>query len=175
MSGAIPSLMFGEYPENMAEDNLTKAEALSKHFSQVFPDNSNASLVASPEGNLEIAPLNSGKDTVLKLDSGKSSGPDGLHPRILSALAEKIAEPLSVLFSMPLNQSKCPRDWKDAIISPVFKTGSRNSVKNYTPASLTSIVAKVLKKSFVMLSFSSLKGTNVSLWNSVSLECVILA
>ena len=142
--------MLGEDPENIAEDNLTKAEALSKHFSQVFSDNSNASFVASPEGNLEMAPLYIEKDTVvkllLKLNPSKSSSPDDLHPRILSALAENIAEPLSVLFNMSLNQSKCPRDWKDAIISPVFKTGSRNSVKNYRPVSLTSIVVKLLEK-----------------------------
>nr|CAH8822191.1 unnamed protein product [Trichobilharzia regenti]CAH8832846.1 unnamed protein product [Trichobilharzia regenti]CAH8851638.1 unnamed protein product [Trichobilharzia regenti]CAH8868946.1 unnamed protein product [Trichobilharzia regenti]CAH8876533.1 unnamed protein product [Trichobilharzia regenti] len=149
-SDAIPPLMLEDDQTNMAEDNLTKAEALSKHFSQVFSDNIDTSFVNFPEGNLKMAPLYIGKDTVLKwllrLNPGKSSGPDELHPRILTALAESIAEPLSVIFNMSLDQSKCPRDWKDAIISPVFKTGSRNLVQNYRPVSLTSIVVKLLER-----------------------------
>ena len=48
-SDAIPSLMLGEDSENIAEDNLTKAEALSKLFSQVLSNNSNASFTTSPE------------------------------------------------------------------------------------------------------------------------------
>ncbi|VDP60048.1 unnamed protein product [Schistosoma curassoni] len=72
------------------------------------------------------------KGSVLRLlqhlKPDKSSSPDDIHPRIMKAISDEIAEPLKILFDMSLRQSRLPRDWKDAIISPVYKAGSRDLV-----------------------------------------------
>src|SRR3981081_1021742 len=38
-----------------------------------------------------------------------------------------------------------PQDWKDAIVSPLHKKGSKDKPENYRPVSLTSIVGKMLE------------------------------
>ncbi|VDP45989.1 unnamed protein product [Schistosoma curassoni] len=90
------------------------------------------------------------KGTVLRLlqhlKRDKSSCSDDIHPRIMKAISDEIAEPLAILIDMSLRQSRRPRDWKDAIISPVYKAGSRDLVSNYKPVSLTSAVVKLMEK-----------------------------
>ncbi|CAI2726681.1 unnamed protein product [Schistosoma spindalis] len=90
------------------------------------------------------------KGTVLRLlqhiKPDKSSGRDNIHPRIMKAISDVIAEPLAILFGMSLKQCRLPRDWKDAIISPVYKAGSRDLVSNYRAVSLTSAVVKLMEK-----------------------------
>ena len=50
------------------------------------------------------------------------------------------------MFRASLEQSIVPKDWKTAIITPVFKGGDPQSVSQYRPISLTSILCKVLER-----------------------------
>ena len=38
-----------------------------------------------------------------------------------------------------------PQDWKDALVTPIFKKGSRTDPYNYRPITLTSVCCKVLE------------------------------
>ena len=48
--------------------------------------------------------------------------------------------------SQSLNHATLPSSWKIHKIVPIFKAGDANSVKNYCPISLLSIVSKVLER-----------------------------
>ena len=48
-------------------------------------------------------------------------------------------------FSMSLEESVVPDDWKKANITPIFKSESRMSVSNYRPVSLTCIICKIME------------------------------
>jgi len=64
-----------------------------------------------------------------KLKSNLSSGPDGLPPLLFKQLRHCLDEPLSLVFTQLLSVSEVPKDWKGAIITPVFNahdTRSRN-------------------------------------------------
>ncbi|BHF66453.1 hypothetical protein SprV_0200947000 [Sparganum proliferum] len=57
-----------------------------------------------------------------------------------------MSKPLALIFQTSLVTGCLPSDWKSAIITPLFKGGSRASVNNYRPVSLTSICCKIMDK-----------------------------
>ena len=67
----------------------------------------------------------------LKID--KSPGPDSLHPRLLKELSESIVNTLCTIFNQSLNNRKVPKQWKNALISAIFKKRNKSQAKNYRP------------------------------------------
>ena len=55
------------------------------------------------------------------LKVNKSTGPDGLHPRILKETACITCIPLTIIFRKSLSTAVIPDDWKLANIVPIFK------------------------------------------------------
>jgi len=80
------------------------------------------------------------------LKPDKSPGPDMIHPRVLKECAHQLAYPLFCLFRRSLDEGNIPKDWKSGNVIPVYKKGSRTSVDNYRPVSLTSVICKVMEK-----------------------------
>ena len=80
------------------------------------------------------------------LDSSSSAGPDNVHPQLLKSCAASLAYPLQLIFSLVITQGTFPMKWREAIIVPLFKSGSRCSPSNYRPISLTSVCSKSLER-----------------------------
>ncbi len=102
--------------------------------------------------------------TLLKnINANKAAGPDGIHGRILKQCAASIAYPLSKIFELSYNSGMIPKEWKLANVVPVYKKGSKMSVENYRPISLTSLVMKIFEKSIrneIMIKCEHLLGRN---------------
>ena len=79
------------------------------------------------------------------LKQDKAPGPDGIHPKILKECAVELARPIYRIFRKSLDEGKLPSDWRTAVVSPIWKKGSRTLASNYRPISLTSVVCKVLE------------------------------
>jgi len=84
-------------------------------------------------------------EKLLKLNSDKSPGSDGIHPQLLKECATVLAEPLSLLFQRSFDTGTLPADWKTGNIVPIFKKGDRTDRANYRPVSLTSVPCKILE------------------------------
>ena len=78
----------------------------------------------------------------------KSSGPDGVHPKLLKSLAydEKFVEAVTKLFVKCSETGVLPDIWKTASVVALFKKGVKSDPLNYRPVSLTCILCKVYEK-----------------------------
>ena len=75
----------------------------------------------------------------------KSCGPDNITGILLKTFADCIASSLTDIFNYSLTTGCLPDIWKEANISTVYKKGSRYSLDNYRPISLTCIMCKLLE------------------------------
>lgn len=66
-----------------------------------------------------------------KLDISKSSGLNEMHPWLLKKPAKFIANPRSICFNLFVIQGRLPKDWKNALVTPVFKIGTGHKPENY--------------------------------------------
>ena len=60
--------------------------------------------------------------------------------------ANSIGQALTIIFNKSLIDVEVPLDWKLANVVPVFKKGDRETIENYKPISLTSIVSRIMEK-----------------------------
>jgi hypothetical protein len=98
-----------------------------------------------PLVNLEFSEADV-RELLIKTNPFSALGPDDVHPRILKEAATILASHLHKLFRRSLDEGAVPSLWKEAIVTPVFKSGDRLSPASYRPISLTSIPCKVMER-----------------------------
>ena len=128
------------------------AETLNEQYYSVFTNEDTSNIPNIPPKPLETPPLESfivTEEDVLKglrnLKTDKSPGIDSIHPRPLKELAEVLAKPIHMIFQKSLETGQLPRNWLDAVVSPIFKKGARFTAENYRPVSLLCIISKLLE------------------------------
>ena len=134
----------------LTTNDLEKAEVLNDFFSSVFTTEDVSNIpVFNSKSDVFIDKINVSikemEDALRSLNVNKSSGPDGLHPRVLKELATVLSYPLKLLFDKTITQGKLPSQWKIAEVRPIFKKGIKTSPGNYRPVSLTPIICKVFE------------------------------
>ena len=81
-----------------------------------------------------------------KLPPKTSVDSDNISYMILKNGGSSIALRLFQLFSLSLRVSRIPFSWKAAIVSPIFKKGSKSDIRNYRPISVTSCCSRILER-----------------------------
>ena len=85
-------------------------------------------------------------DILTSLDASKACGIDNFNPKIFKYCAAPLLQVICHLFSVSLQNSSIPQEWRTHCVIPIFKTGDRSSVCNYRPISLLCILSKVLER-----------------------------
>lgn len=78
------------------------------------------------------------------LNTHKSVGLDGIHPRVLKDLVEVLAKPLLLICQQSSVTGKVPGGWGLANVTPIYKMGRKEDLGNYRPVSLTLVPRKVI-------------------------------
>ena len=146
----LPSTL---YLENiLATTDFEKTSLFNLYFHSVFTKSAfhlpQLNELDLPESF--ICDVNISESNVFKiqqsLDVSKAMGCDGISPKLLKQCSLSLYRPLHYLFSLSLSQSYLPLEWRTHLIKTVFKSGDKNSIKNYRPISLLPVVSKVLEK-----------------------------
>jgi len=136
-----------------AEDT---AEELSSFFGSVFCEETFGPLAEECYRTLDtssaisdiVIDIDEVKKELLNINVNKSQGPDGIHPKLLRALAgnQDFVNAVYRLFCACASTRKIPSDWKEANVVALHKKGPRYLAENHRPVSLTCILCKVYEK-----------------------------
>ena len=83
---------------------------------------------------------------LLKIDSNKSTGVDGISSRMLKLAASVIAPSITKLINLSFPLNVFPSRWKTAKVTPVFKSGDPTDVTNYRAISVLPILSKIAER-----------------------------
>ena len=95
------------------------------------------------------------------LKISKACGHDKIPPKLLRDSAIIIAPILSPVFNQSINTGILPKDLKTAVISPLYKSGSKTECSNYRPISVLSAVAKIFEKLVSMQLYEYLENNAI--------------
>jgi hypothetical protein len=74
-----------------------------------------------------------------------SFGTDGIPGKILKLGGETMTAYLARLLDVTINNNAIARDWREAIVIPIYKGGDQPVVGKYRSVSLTSLVCKQME------------------------------
>ena len=138
--------------QDFITDNKDKAELFNQFFiSNSNIDTSNAALpdfTYLTDQRLEdlVASEEEVLDLIKSLQVNKSTGHDGIGPKMLREAGLSIVPSLTKLINMSLETSKVPAAWKKAQVIPIYKKNARDDPNNYRPIYILPTVSKIAER-----------------------------
>lgn len=86
------------------------------------------------------------RDVLKSINPNKAVGPDNIFPKDLKLAQDSAIQGLLEVFKKSMDCCKFPQQWKESLVTPVFKKGNRLDPNNYRPISLLSTPGKLLEK-----------------------------
>ena len=129
--------------------NTEKCEILYNFFTSEFTNEQSDPPKFEMKVDNNVSEILVTKEKVLKLlkgvNSSKSAGADGIHPRFIKETAETLNIPVFILFNKSLSEGSLPDIFKKANVTPIHKSGDKSLPKNYRPISVTPILCRLLE------------------------------
>ena len=155
---------------SISDDPGAMAESFALAFTSVFSSahpSAASTVTPSPHQRVscQMPPITIHPEDVLAtlqaLDVNSAHGADNLHPFLLRSCASGLTYPLYLLFSQSLSECRLPSLWKQSIVVPIYKKGSRYDALNYRPISLTSVSCKCLERIIACQLTAYLEDNNI--------------
>ena len=131
------------------------ASMWQKHFNSILNCVNNVqskeSVVSQLSGvefdQLMVTPVSEIKDTISKLECGKSAGPDGLSAEAFKFASNRLHAMLSCCFSSFFVHGYLPDQCIDTVIIPLVKNkcGDLTDKGNYRPIAIASVASKLIE------------------------------
>ena len=86
------------------------------------------------------------KKIIEKLDNNKSTGLDGIGPKVIKQCGDTITIAIASIINKSINKGIFPDKLKCARVLPLFKSGSRDDPNNYRPISILPTISKIFEK-----------------------------
>ncbi len=136
---------------SLCSDKNKIANILNNQFFESFSTDPSSNYprlrIISPVCNVNLDAFSPGhvEKLLLKLDTNKANGTDGIKPRVLKECAPAFSIVLSKIFTKSMQIGQVPLHWKEANITPIHKKGSKLNPANYRPISLTAVPCKIME------------------------------
>lgn len=141
------------------------AEALNNQFTSVFtkerkdiPDKGASPFQDIPDLQVELEGV---VKQLQQLNCNKAGGPDDIPARFLHDYSTELGPILQFIFQQSYDTSSLPSDWKKAMVTGIYKKGSKSSPENYRPISLTCITCKIMEHIVLSHTAKHLAGNNI--------------
>lgn len=83
---------------------------------------------------------------LMNLKNDSAPGWDNVPTKFLKLVSNKIVPLITHLANLCLNKGAFPRSLKQAVVTPVHKSGSRDDINNYRPISVLCSLSKIIEK-----------------------------
>ena len=98
---------------------------------------------------------------LLTIKSSKATGLDNINSRLLKDAAEIVAQPLTNIMNRSLKTGMVPYSWKEARVSPIFKSDSPINPSNFRPISILPVCMKLFERAVQNQLVSYLTDNNI--------------
>lgn len=131
---------FNDFFSTCTQDLMENLPAQSTSEPQFVERHPTDTIWLQPPDEHEVA-------TVIKNMKNKSAaGHDGIGPKPVKKLAAKLVPLLVHLIAIIFATGTYPSTFKVAVVTPIFKSGSKLSVDNYRPISVLPILNKIVER-----------------------------
>ena len=146
-------------------DTTTKEDILNDQFTSVFSSEQGGDITTKGTALIHLYQTTVHQAGVYKLlhsiNQHKATDSDTIPGKLLNELASEISHILTTIYNASIKQGKIPNQWKEALITPLFKKGDREKASNYRPVSLTSICCKIMEHILHSNIISHLQANNI--------------
>ena len=95
------------------------------------------------------------------LKGNKATGLDGIPARLSKDGASANAKPIAYLINLTIRGGEIPSEWKEAKVTPIFKSGKRNEGNSYRPISVLPLISKIMEHTIQVQLVAFLKESDV--------------
>ena len=148
------SKSFNNFFTNIAEELRTKIPYSRHHFSKWLTNPNANSFFISPTSLDEVL-------AIINTLGGKANEPNSIPVPILRVVRNEISLHLSNLVNLSFTTGVFPATLKEALVVPVFKSGSAMRIENYRPISLLSNIDKIYQKLMYKRLINFLNATKI--------------